>query len=136
MTPDELAALHQKGFTEPRPWSAGEFRELLKSDSCFTCSNKHGFAIGRIAGPEVELLTIVVDPEHRRKGLAHDLMIAFEVQAKAKGAQDAFLEVAENNDAAIALYKSFGFAPIGKRKNYYASSTGSRITALVMGKSF
>lgn len=134
MTVDELAVLHAKCFTEPRPWSADEFSDLLESNACFICSIDHGFAIGRIAGPEVELLTIAVDPDYRRQGLAHQLMEAFETKAKANNIEDAFLEVAENNRAAIALYESFGFTEKGMRKNYYASPTGPRITALVMGK--
>ena len=134
MTADELAALHAKCFTEPRPWSASEFNDLLATDACFICSNEHGFALGRIAGPEVELLTIAVDADFRRNGFANKLMIAFETKAKAKNAKDAFLEVAENNKAAIALYERCGFTQKGMRKNYYASPNGARITALVMGK--
>ncbi len=136
MTVDELAELHAKCFTELRPWSSDEFTDLLKSETCFICSNDHGFAIGRVAGPEVELLTIAIDPNHRRQGFAHQLMVAFEIEAKSKNAKDAFLEVAENNQAAIALYESFGFKRKGTRKDYYTSQTGSRITALVMGKTF
>ncbi|KAB7615275.1 ribosomal-protein-alanine N-acetyltransferase [Amylibacter sp. SFDW26] len=134
MTAEELATLHAKCFTVPRPWSAGEFHELLTSNACFLCSNNYGFALGRVAGPEAELLTIAVDPAHRRQGLAHKLMLDFEDQAKMRTAKDAFLEVAENNHIAIALYEQFGFAPKGMRKNYYASPNGPSITALVMGK--
>jgi len=134
MKVEELAALHAKCFTTPRPWSAQEFKDLLDSDACFLCRTQHGFALGRAAGPEVELLTIAVDPEHRRKGIAHKLMQDFETQAKAQNAQDVFLEVAQGNEAAIALYQSFGFTEKGMRKNYYASPKGPRVTALVMGK--
>jgi ribosomal-protein-alanine N-acetyltransferase len=35
------------------------------------------------------------------------------------GVKHLSLEVAANNDAAQALYRSFGFAPVGVRKNYY-----------------
>ncbi len=136
MTPAELAALHAKCFTTPRPWSEQEFNELIQSDACFLCSNPHGFAIGRIAGPEVELLTIAVDPEHRRQGLARQLMFDFETKAQSFDAQESFLEVAENNLAAIALYERFGFTQKGIRKNYYAFPKGPRITALVMGKTY
>ena len=100
----------------------------------FLCSSDHGFALGRVAGPEVELLTITVDPEYRRLGIAKDLMGSFEMQAKAKGAQEAFLEVAETNRSAIALYRSFGFVDAGRRKDYYASPFGAHITALVLSK--
>ncbi|MBE9475674.1 MAG: GNAT family N-acetyltransferase [Proteobacteria bacterium] len=90
--------------------------------------------MGRVAGPEVELLTIAVDPDYRRQGLAHDLMRDFEQMAKENGARDAFLEVAENNIAAIGLYQRRGFTQTGLRKDYYASLKGPRISAIVMNK--
>ena len=135
MTPKQMAAIHGKCFTHPRPWSAQEFTDLLASDTVFICKAAHGFALGRVAGPEVELLTIAVDPTHHRQGMARALMDAFEKHAGTKGAKDAFLEVAEDNTAAIALYKAFGFTKAGLRKDYYPSRTKVRISALVMTKS-
>jgi ribosomal-protein-alanine N-acetyltransferase len=35
------------------------------------------------------------------------------------GVKHLSLEVAANNEAAQALYRRFGFAPVGVRKNYY-----------------
>ncbi len=134
MTADQLAALHAKCFTQPRPWSAQEFAELLNSKAVFLCADEFGFALGRVAGPEAELITIAVDPDHRRQGHAQNLMHAFELQAKASGATQVFLEVAETNKAATALYQQFGFSQAGLRKDYYAGPLGHRIAALVMRK--
>ncbi len=134
MTPKQLAALHAKCFSQPRPWDAQEFTGLLNSNAVFLCRAAYGFALGRVAGPEVELLTIAVDPDYRRQGLAHDLMRDFEQMAKENGARDAFLEVAENNIAAIGLYQRRGFTQTGLRKDYYASLKGPRISAIVMNK--
>ncbi len=136
MTPKQMAAIHGKCFTHPRPWSAQEFTDLLASDTVFMCKAAQGFALGRVAGPEVELLTIAVDPNYHRQGIARALMDVFEKCAIKKGAKEAFLEVAEDNTAAIALYKAFGFTQEGLRKDYYARSTSVRISALVMTKAF
>jgi ribosomal-protein-alanine N-acetyltransferase len=130
-----MAEIHAKCFTHPRPWSEHEFFELIGNDTTFLCALDHGFALGRVAGPEVELLTIAVEPTHRRQGFAQQLMNSFETRARENGASDAFLEVAETNEAAIALYHRFGFIEAGKRKDYYASPKGAKITALVMTKS-
>ena len=135
MTPAQMAVIHAKCFTQPRPWSAQEFSDLLDSDAVFLCETDHGFALGRIAGPEVELLTLAVDPAYQKQGLAKGLMSSFETVASNKGADEAFLEVAETNNAAIALYRSFGFQETGHRKDYYASPTGARVGAVVMSKS-
>ncbi len=135
MTSDQLAALHAKCFTQPRPWSQQEFAQLTENDAVFLCTAEFGFALGRIAGPEAELLTIAVDPDHRRQGLAQNLLRDFEIRAKARSATDIFLEVAQSNKAAIALYRQFGFAEVGFRKNYYTGPTGTHIAAIVMRKS-
>jgi ribosomal-protein-alanine N-acetyltransferase len=134
MTSERLAEIHAACFVRPRPWGAQEFRDLLASDTVFTSEDTHGFALGRVAGPEVELLTLAVDPDHRRRGIAARLMQDFIDQAKNKGASDAFLEVAKDNDAAIALYRHFGFVKAGFRKDYYADAGGTHVTALVMTK--
>jgi ribosomal-protein-alanine N-acetyltransferase len=134
MTPKRMAQIHAQCFDQPRPWTAQEFSDLLDSNTVYQCVGEQGFALGRVAGPEVELLTIAVAPEHRRQGVAQKLMNDFIRQAKAKEASDVFLEVAESNTAAIALYQLFGFKKAGYRKNYYANPTGIRISALVMTK--
>jgi [ribosomal protein S18]-alanine N-acetyltransferase len=134
MTPERLAEIHAACFVRPRPWGAQEFRDLLASDTVFSCKDTHGFALGRIAGPEVELLTLAVDPDHRRRGIAAGLMQDFIIQAKNKGASDVFLEVAEDNEAAIALYRRFDFVEAGFRKDYYADAGGTHVSALVMTK--
>lgn len=134
MTPEQMAEIHGKCFSNPRPWSAQEFTDLLTSDTVFLCKAAQGLALGRVAGPEVELLTIAVNPDYHRQGMARALMNDFEKHAAKRGAKDAFLEVAEDNKAAIALYKTFGFTQAGLRKDYYAAPTGLRISALVMTK--
>lgn len=134
MTAQKLAALHAKCFTYPRPWTCEEFIDLLNSNTVFICDHEHGFAMGRIAGPEVELLTIAVDPNYRRLGIAQNLLEQFEATAKIQKAEEAFLEVSETNIAAIRLYQNVGFQKIGSRKGYYSNPEGARITALIMGK--
>ena len=129
-----MAQIHAQCFDQPRPWSVQEFIDLLDSNTIYQCTGEQGFALGRVAGPEVELLTIAVAPEHRRQGVAQALMVDFKAQAKARGAAEAFLEVAAGNDAAIKLYQRFGFTQAGYRKDYYAGPKGIRISALVMTK--
>ena len=48
------------------------------------------------------------------------------------GAVRLFLEVAEDNVAARALYERAGFGQIGRRKAYYAAPDGGRTDALVL----
>ena len=90
---------------------------------------------GRVAGfcwwrqssnEEAELLNLGVSPKARRNGLAAALL--GELTRKAKG--EIFLEVAENNSGAIALYTREGWVRIGSRPGYYPQG----INAIVMKK--
>lgn len=136
MTPEDLAALHARCFTMPRPWGADEFAGLLDSPDCFVCAQPGGFSMGRVTVDEAELLTIAVAPDARRRGLGRALVQAFEQTAVSRGASQAFLEVAATNAAAIALYRAAGFEQVGLRPGYYRDADGNRIDALVLQKKF
>ena len=58
------------------------------------------------------------------------------VRAAALGAERMFLEVAEGNAAARALYARTGFAGAGRRRGYYARADGSREDALILALNF
>jgi ribosomal-protein-alanine N-acetyltransferase len=135
MTPSDLAAIHAQSFETPRPWHADEFSALLKEESVFLCTCEAGFALGRAAGGEAELLTLAEDPARRRHGSGTALLRAFEHAARQRSSETAFLEVSAVNKAALALYKSAGYAESGRRPNYYRDPDGRRIDAIVMAKS-
>jgi ribosomal-protein-alanine N-acetyltransferase len=99
-----------------------------------TCGAGPSFALGRVAAGEVELLTLAVSPEGQGRGHGRAALTAFEDDAKNLGAQTCFLEVADNNTAAIGLYLSQGYSESGKRPKYYATPNGQKIDALVMMK--
>lgn len=80
------------------------------------------FLLGRTVLDEAELLTLAVAPEARRKGLARDLLTRFEAEAIQRGATRAFLEVAEENAAARALYHAAGWRQAGRRRGYFTAS--------------
>ena len=88
-----------------------------------------GFVLSRNAPGEEELLLIAVRPEFRRQGLAQKLVQALKNQAREREADKIFLEMRENNPA-ISFYKKLGFQPIGRRKNYYLFSDGTRMDAI------
>ena len=125
-----MAALHARGFTQDRPWSEAEFGALLDSPHTHLTHRPHGFALWRAVAGEAELLTIVVDPDHRRQGLGHGLMRDWMGAAGAL-AESAFLEVAADNEAACALYQTHGFATVARRPGYYTQRRPA-VDALVM----
>lgn len=134
MTPADLARLHALAFVVPRPWSAAEFADLTARADTFLVGADDGFLLGRVIADEAELLTLAVAPAARRRGIGAALVGAFLERSAARGATTAFLEVAADNAAAIALYSAAGFARTGLRKGYFHHPDGRRIDALIMAR--
>lgn len=130
-SPEYLSSVHSLCFVTPRPWRADEFTTLLAAPGVFLLSHAHGFALGRIAGPEAELLTIAVHPNAQNAGHGRRLIDGFIAESAARGAEDVFLEVAENNANAIALYTRAGFIKIAERANYFKQISGPPLTAYI-----
>jgi Fur family ferric uptake transcriptional regulator len=125
----ELAALHAAAFDDA--WSAEAFEALLASPGVFLLTAGEGFILCRAAAGEAEILTLAVDRSQRRKGAATSLIARAIETAARLGATALFLEVAEDNARAAALYARAGFAEVGRRRAYYAREAGS-VDALVL----
>ncbi|AJE32285.1 GNAT family acetyltransferase [Corynebacterium humireducens NBRC 106098 = DSM 45392] len=83
--------------------------------------------LGPREDPEFEIHTIGVDPAQQRRGLGRLLMD--QLMRLADGLDgEVFLEVRTDNEAAIAMYRSFGFEVIGERKGYYQPSGADAYT--------
>ncbi len=133
-----VAALHGASFEEA--WGARAIAELMAMPGAFGLiaaapsvagPEPAGFVIARIAADSCEILSIGVRPAYRRRGFARFLMEHATILAAAGGADRIFLEVAEDNWAARRLYAALGFAPVGRRRNYYRRGQSS-VTALTM----
>ncbi|NNK77715.1 MAG: GNAT family N-acetyltransferase [Litoreibacter sp.] len=132
MTPAQLARLHARAFTFPRPWSEQEFAELLEQPGVFLLTGAQGFLLGRVIADEAELLTLAVDPDHRRQGIGQALVAKFLIESATRGAVTAFLEVAADNAPALMLYQTAGFEQAGCRNAYYIGPVGRKLDARVL----
>jgi len=117
----------QASCPEAAQWPVGDysgFQTLL----AVTEAGSAGFCAWRQTAPdEAELLNLGVAPASRRQGVAEALLRA--LCGAASG--DIFLEVAEPNFPAIALYCKLGWEPVAIRKGYYEAG---RVNAVVMKK--
>lgn len=134
-----LARLHAASFTTPPPWSKAAFQSLLAQDAVVMRSMPEGgapdgFILGRVVLDEAELLTIATDPLKRRTGIAAALLQQFEGAVRRRGVQIIFLEVSEQNTAALALYERAGFRMMARRKGYYTASGETAHDALILHK--
>ncbi|MCP5432948.1 MAG: GNAT family N-acetyltransferase [Alphaproteobacteria bacterium] len=119
---DGAAEVHGAAFDEP--WSAGELAAMLAMPTTFGLASAQGarllgFVLVRDSGAEAEVLTVAVVPADRRRGIARALVEGACGLARQRGATVLFLEVAEDNAPARALYAACGFAPLSRRPGYY-----------------
>ena len=77
---------------------------------------------------------IGVTPRHRGQGLGRRLLEQVIADAQSRGAERVFLEMRSDNDAE-SLYRAMGFKPIGRRKGYYRTLSGTYIDAVTFARS-
>ena len=130
---DLLAAIHAACFD--RPWDAASFATLLGDPTsvAFVASmdDPVGFVLARAVLDEAEILTFGVVPKGRHLGVARALLGHLLRYLAEAGVTAVFLEVAEDNNGAIALYGDFGFRQTARRANYYERS-GANAAALCL----
>ncbi len=135
LSASEMATMHKSCFPT-RAWKADEFEDLMQQHGVFwgIDHEKRGFILARAAGDQAEILTLAVDPAHRRQGVARDLVANVIQTCPVLEATHLFLEVAADNAAASGLYKRLGFQEVGRRKGYYARGEAAPVDAVVMGR--
>ena len=136
---DFAAELHSAAFT--RPWSGDELAALLAQKGTFGVvarrvgqpnSPPAGFVVVRIAADEAEILTITVDRRIRKQGIGRLLMDDVLQRLHADRVSSLFLEVDEENVAALKLYKRLRFEEVGRRPAYYTDAAGRKTSALIL----
>ena len=91
-----------------------------------------GFVLARTNHARAEVLSLGVAPEARERGIARALMRAAIERVSRRGLCELYLEVAEDNAAALGLYRALGFAPVGRRAGYYARPEAEDVDALTL----
>ncbi|HNY25242.1 MAG TPA: ribosomal protein S18-alanine N-acetyltransferase [Alphaproteobacteria bacterium] len=114
---NKIAELHRLCFPN-NPWTAQDFADLKKS-GCEVIASDNGFMVWRVVTDEAEIITIGVNPEQRKSGIAEAMLAIAENEIKKSGAIKIFLEVAENNTPARKLYEKNKYKQIGTRPKYY-----------------
>ena len=94
-------------------------------------SEATGFSLFRTVADESELLLIAVRPNHHRQGIGRRLLDHFMDQARRCGVARVHLEVRDGNPA-VKMYREAGFAPVGRRRNYYHAPDGERFDAVTL----
>lgn len=133
----DISALHSRLFAPL--WDDAAIRALLEhpaSTSLIAVAGSPkavvGFVIGQLAADEAEILSLGVTPDWQKLGLGRMLVEGLARASRRGEAKRLFLEVADDNAAAIALYRSLGFVETGRRKRYYTRIDAAPADALTL----
>jgi ribosomal protein S18 acetylase RimI-like enzyme len=112
--PDAFATTHEYARAQPDSY----WLEMVEDPAWVAVDDGHwvGMVRARRDGADAQLLSMWVDPVARKSGLGRALVDEVVVWARDEGLTGVELWVAEPNDAAVALYRSTGFIPTGRRQ--------------------
>mgnify|MGYP000100198204 CR=1 FL=1 len=134
-----LSTIHNEAFknTSEQKWGQKTFQKLCNfvgtSVYAICLDDKPiGFAVIRKVLDEAEIITFCILPKWCKNGYATYLLEWIIDTLQTQSVKRLFLEVRENNDAAIRLYKKCSFKIIGCRKGYYQGRHGEKTDAHVM----
>ena len=118
------AVLRIEERTSSTPWSLGLFLAEARRPERVYLVGREGSRIVGYAGllfslTDGHITTIAVDPDRQGAQIGTRLLLVLLREAISRGATAVTLEVRASNDAAQALYRRFGFVPVGTRKGYY-----------------
>lgn len=80
-----------------------------------------GYIITCTSSRIAELVSIAVDPQYRRQGIAQALLDRTKAELTATGYKTLWLMVSMENESAIAFYEQYGFATTRRTKHYYGT---------------
>lgn len=117
-----IAKIEKECFSDA--WSEKDIFSYVCSEDGIAFTALEGgepiaYVIGRLIAPEGEIYRIAVTESHRKRGVGYRLLSFALKSERGRGLETTFLEVRSKNEAAIALYRAYGFSECGKRKNYY-----------------
>ncbi len=118
-----VAALGRQAFSEPWSERAFDYSLDIEENVFLVAEHPGGFLVGYCGlyclADEGEVINLMVDEPYRRRGIAAALLErAMEISWR-QGVRQIFLEARASNEAAISLYRNYGFMPIGTRRNFY-----------------
>ncbi len=118
----DIAKIELECFSHP--WLADDFREVTQNPtSVFFIARDGDISAGFIGAyllcGEAQILNVAVSEKYRRNGVGRALINHLISYCRENHADCATLEVRISNNAAIALYESFGFERVGVRPRYY-----------------
>lgn len=132
---DDLLALERCCYRFP--WNRQQFVDEFDNpaaalDVALIDEQIVGYLCSWLICGELQIQNLATSPHSRRCGIGQTLLDYVIERSRQQGLLSAWLEVREDNLAAIKLYLTCGFAVHGRRKNYYQDGED----ALLLGRHF
>lgn len=128
---EQVSALEAALFPED-PWTRTMVAEELSAPGRhYVGAELEGRLIGYagiLIGPDADVMTIGVLPDHRGRGVGTLLLEDILDAARTGGSERVFLEVRASNGAAQGLYLAHGFHRIGKVRHYFRNPREDAVT--------
>lgn len=132
---DDLLALEQCCYRYP--WSRQQFVDEFDNpvaaiDMAMIAGQVAGYLCSWLICKELQIQNLATSPHYRRRGIALALLEHVIERGRRQGLDSAWLEVRQDNQAAITLYLACGFELQGRRKKYYQDGED----ALLLSRNF
>lgn len=129
-----VMGLERAGFAAHEQWSERSWLGEILGEGRSTLLARSHVPVGVIGlqtvGDVADLHRLVVSPRHRRQGIGAALVAAGLEAVRHAGARTVLLEVAFDNEPAIALYQGIGFEQLAARDDYYGPGRHALILKL------
>ena len=100
---DRIPAAIERAKSYPLPHAGAIVREKGEVVAC---------GLVKLEGAYAGLFAVNTAPAHRQRGLGRAVVVALLEEARRRGSRAAYLQVTADNEAALALYRPFGFAVV------------------------
>lgn len=130
---NRIMEIEKRSF--PYPWSKKSYlgMSMMRTTRFLVAKDESkilGFVLYQLLEDEIEIHSIAVDPDSRRRGVSRKMFNFILDEAREKGIKQIFLQVRRSNESARSLYKKFGFRIIGTRPNHYEDGEDALVMKL------
>lgn len=127
---ERVVAIERAAFAEDYAHLFIQLYEM--SSDGFFVAEADGFVVGYIVAALAEdregrVFSLAVDPTHRKRGVAAALLQRALDLYRSEGIPAVRLEVRVDNGPAQALYRRFGFEPVGRLPGYYSDGADALV---------
>jgi ribosomal-protein-alanine N-acetyltransferase len=125
-------AVEKACFNDPYPFAV--LSDLInKHQDRFFVASYHeeivGYAVASANAMEGHVVSVAVDPRHRRRRIGTALLSAVSTKLVEEGIEQIRLEVRKGNAGAIAFYDQMGYTIFSEIRNYYADGEDALVLA-------